>query len=93
MSVDNTLMMEIYPFGGLLAYLKFHFIDGINKQGIMLLDKTRVDYNSSKSEGKGKFKQKSHSKEELSPILARFGIGKKKSNEERAEEIRKQLEK
>lgn len=37
-------MVEIYPYGGFLAYLKYHYIDGLIKQTLMLFDKTRYDY-------------------------------------------------
>jgi len=85
-------MMEIYPYGGLWGYLKFHFIDGITKQSVMLLDKTRVDYDADKKKDKNAFKSNSKSKKELDNVLMGFGIGKKKTNDERADEILKNLE-
>lgn len=93
MSLDNSLMMEIYPFGGLWGYLKFHFIDGITKQSVMLLDKTRVDYDADKKkEKKATLKVTKKSDKELNNMLKGFGLGKKQTNEERANEILKNLE-
>ena len=37
-------MMEIYPYGGALAYMKYHYMDGVLKQNLMLMDKTRYDH-------------------------------------------------
>lgn len=92
MSLDNSLMMEIYPFGGFLAYLKFNFIDGITKQNLMLLDKTRVDYNSDKEKPVGsKFKTNSHTDDQLGSFLGNIGIGKKETDEQRAERISNEL--
>lgn len=83
-------MMEIYPFGGFLSYLKFHFIDGVNKQSVMLLDKTRVDYDSKKK--KEVFKSKAKTGVEINDMLKGFGIGKKKTNEQRIEQVTNELE-
>ena len=91
MSLDNSLMMEIYPFGGLFAYLKFHFIDGINKQSLMLLDKTRVDYDSKGDKREVRIKS-DKSEAEVSSMLSRFGVGSDPTEEERAEIIRNELE-
>lgn len=97
MSLDNSLMMEIYPFGGFWAYLKFHFIDGVTKQSIMLLDKTRVDYDSKEEKKTGKIhKSRVQAGVDLSDMMRGFGIGVDASpeltNEERAEIISKELE-
>lgn len=65
-------MMEIYPYGGIMAYLNFHYLDGVTKQNLMLVDKTRYKYNAKKramTVGKPK------SKEEAESLAARFGIG------------------
>lgn len=42
-------MMEIYPYGGVLAFLNYHFIDGVTKQNLMLYDKTRYIYGDKKA--------------------------------------------
>lgn len=63
-------MMEIYPFGGLAAYLKYHFLDGVSKQSLMLTDKTR--YNHGK---KVSVASKPKSNEEAEKISAKYGIG------------------
>lgn len=69
-------MMEIYPYGGILAYIKYHYIDGLMKQTIMLTDKTRIDYD--REERKAKMAVASNPKDdkEVQNILANFGIGK-----------------
>ena len=72
MSMDNTTMTEIYPYGGLLAYIKYHYIDGVTKQSLMLMDKTRIVYN---------YKEKSiinkgiKDEKEMADVMSRFGIG------------------
>ena len=44
--MDNY-MMEIYPYGGIMAYLKYNFIDGVSLQNLLLVDKkTRYDHKS-----------------------------------------------
>ena len=93
MSLDNSLMMEIYPFGGLLSYCKFNFIDGVNKQNLMLLDKTRVDYNSKEKTVGSQFKTKSHTDEQMVSFLGGIGIGMVDSDEQRAKRIKNELEK
>jgi hypothetical protein len=95
MSLDNSLMMEIYPFGGFLAYIKFHFIDGITKQSVMLLDKTRVDYDSKKSDkvDENRPVKEPKSDEEFSKTLQKFGFKKAVSEEDRVKKIRNELEK
>lgn len=75
MSLDNTTMMEIYPYGGILAYLKYHFIDGVMKQMILMIDKTRVDYDRGK---KVKVASNIKTDDEIGGMLANFGIGKNK---------------
>jgi hypothetical protein len=88
-------MMEIYPYGGLWAYLKFHFIDGITKQSLMLLDKTRIDYDAADKK-KGKVhKSKVQSGANLSDMMKGFGIGTdvEMTDSERADIISKELEK
>lgn len=87
-------MIEIYPYGGMWAYLKFHFIDGITKQSVMLLDKTRVDYNSkdgsSSSENRIAIEPKSD--EDFNNTLQRFGFKNNPTSEEdRVKQIRNEL--
>jgi len=87
-------MMEIYPFGGLWAYMKFHFIDGINKQSIMLLDKTRVNYNSNGEKKKEIIIKSTKSEEEFNGMLRRYGFGTTDmTDEQRIERISNELEK
>ena len=65
-------MMEIYPFGGFWAYLKYHYIDGIHLQSLLLIDKTRYDYRSDKKEKpvhSGKIKSDSEVKDLLSGFI------------------------
>ena len=71
MSVDNMSMMEIYPYGGMLAYLKYNFIDGIMKQSVMLFDKTRAVYGDKKKA----VAKNAKTKEQTNNMLSRFGIG------------------
>lgn len=93
MSLDNSLMMEIYPFGGMWAYLKFHFIDGITKQSVMLLDKTRVDYDTKKKEDDNRPAKEPKSEEEFKNTLKRFGLKPTVSVDDRIEQIRNELNK
>jgi hypothetical protein len=88
-------MMEIYPFGGFLAYIKFHFIDGITKQSVMLLDKTRVDYDYKKSDkiDENRPVKEPKSDAEFSKTLQKFGFKKAVSEEDRVKQIRNELEK
>ena len=83
--------MEIYPYGGLWAYFKFHFIDGITKQSVMLLDKTRVDYDSKEKDEEKVLKSTERTDEELSTFLKGFGIGGELTKEERVEKITNEL--
>ena len=64
-------MMELYPYGGILAYLKYHYLDGVTKQSLMLMDKTRVVYNY-KEKG---IINKAKDEKEISYILSKFGVG------------------
>ena len=64
-------MMELYPYGGILAYLKYHYLDGVTKQSLMLMDKTRVVYNY-KEKG---IINKAKDEKEISNILSKFGVG------------------
>lgn len=78
MSFDNTSMMEIYPYGGIMAYLKYHYIDGLMKQTVMIMDKTRTDYGTDKNESGNISKaiaSNPKSDEEIKDILANFGMG------------------
>ena len=87
-------MIEIYTYGGFWAYLKFHFIDGITKQSIMLLDKTRVDYDSKDKPSDKIHKSKVQAGANLSDMMKGFGIGTDAeiTDEQRAEQISIQLE-
>ena len=87
-------MLEIYTYGGFWAYLKFHFIDGITKQSIMLLDKTRVDYNSNDKKTEKIHKSAVQAGASLDGLMKNFGIGTdvEITDEQRAREISKELE-
>lgn len=65
-------MMEIYPYGGWLAYVQYHFLHGVIKQNLMLMDKTRYVHNA---QDKKPVAQNPKSKEETLGILSRFGVG------------------
>ena len=86
--------MEIYPYGGLWSYLKFHFIDGITKQSVMLLDKTRVDYDSKDKKSEITIKN-AKTDGEVNVMLTKFGLNVNPAltNEQRAEQIMNELEK
>lgn len=87
-------MLEIYPYGGFFAYIKFHFIDGITKQSVMLLDKTRVDYDSKrKKEDENRPAKEPKSEEDFKKTLQRFGFKQTLSEEDRIKQIRNELEK
>lgn len=70
-------MMEIYPYGGILAYLKYHYLDGVMLQTLMLVDKTRYNYKDSKDKEKSSMKAsgKVKSKEETLAMLSNFNLG------------------
>ena len=70
--MDSTTMMELYPYGGIIAYLKYHYLDGVTKQSLMLMDKTRVVYNYKE---KGVVNKGVKDEKELGSLLSRFGIG------------------
>ena len=97
MSLDNSILMEIYPYAGFLAYLKFWFIDGITKQSLMLLDKTRVDYDT-KGEKKEVVIKSEKTESQFHGMLKKFGFNPKDDEEEeltkeqRAEQILTELE-
>ena len=76
-------MMELYPYGGILAYLKYHYLDGVTKQSLMLMDKTRVVYNY-KEKG---IINKAKDEKEISNILSKFGVGTATTIEEVKAEI------
>jgi hypothetical protein len=65
-------MMEIYPYGGVLAYLNYHYLDGVTKQNLMLFDKTRYVYGNKKAIPKATTYK---TKDEAKNIAAKFGIG------------------
>ena len=70
--MDSTTLMELYPYGGIIAYLKYHYLDGVTKQSLMLMDKTRVVYNYKE---KGVVNKGVKDEKELGNLLSRFGIG------------------
>lgn len=72
MSMDNATMMEIYPYGGVMAYLKYHYLDGVLKQQLLLIDKTRYDYDKGK---KVAVASNPKSEEQTKNILKKYGIG------------------
>lgn len=76
-------MMELYPYGGILAYLKYHYLDGVTKQSLMLMDKTRVVYNY-KEKG---IINKAKDENEISNMLSKFGVGTATTIEEVKAEI------
>lgn len=86
LSLDNPTMMEIYPYGGILAYMKYHYMDGVLKQNLMLMDKTR--YNHDKG-NKVAVAKRPKSEEETKNIVSMFGIGSKAK--EQIEKVRKEI--
>jgi len=82
-------MTEIYPYLGLWAYLKYWFIDGINKQSLLLLDKTRVNYDSKKEDKHTDVKPKTDA--EFNGMLSRFGMNTELTPEQRAQNIANEL--
>lgn len=70
-------MMEIYPYGGFWAYLKYNFLDGLVKQNLLLFDKTRYNYDKD-NEGKAKHTGKVKSAEEVTNLLANFSFKSEK---------------
>ncbi len=71
--MDNATMMEIYPYGGILAYLKYNFIDGVSLQNLLLVDKTRYDHKS--DDKKITVANNPKSEVEAKDIASAFGIG------------------
>lgn len=65
-------MMEIYPYGGVMAYLKYHYLDGVLKQQLLLMDKTRYDYDKGK---KVSVAANPKSEEQTKNLLKKYGIG------------------
>lgn len=80
-------MMEIYPYGGVLAYLKYHYLDSVAKQNLMLIDKTRYDYDRGKE--KVTVAQRPKSKEEVKNMVSLFGIGSE--SETQIARVRKEI--
>ena len=87
MSLDNPSMMEIYPYGGILAYMKYHYLDGVMKQNLMLMDKTR--YVHDKGEKKVAVARRPKSESETNSIVSMFGIGSQAEQE--IEKVRKEI--
>lgn len=73
MSIDNPTIMEIYPYGGILAYAKYHYLDGVVKQNLMLVDKTRYVHDGGNK--KVAVAKSPKSDEEAKSIVSMFGIG------------------
>lgn len=71
--------MEIYPYGGFWAYLKYHYIDGMMLQTMLLSDKTRYNYDKDKE--KIAVARKPKDKEATSKIVSKFGVGSKAEDE------------
>lgn len=71
--MDNATMMEIYPYGGIMAYLKYNFIDGVSLQNLLLVDKTRYDHKS--DDKKITVANNPKSEVEAKGIASAFGIG------------------
>lgn len=65
-------MMEIYPFGGWLAYMQYHYLHGVIKQSLMLMDKTRYVHDA---KDKKPVAQQPKTQEETNGLLSKFGIG------------------
>lgn len=80
-------MMEIYPFGGILAYLKYFYLDGIEKQYLLLIDKTRINYGGGKERMVTAKNPKST--DEVKSIASMFGIGTEVNEE--IEKVRKEI--
>lgn len=70
--MDNTTMMEVYPYGGVMAYLKYHYLDGVSKQQLLLMDKTRYDYDKGK---KAAVASNPKSDKEAQRLARKYGIG------------------
>lgn len=87
MSLDNPTMMEIYPFGGFWAYMKYNYLDGVAKQNIMLIDKTRYKHDNGKD--KVAVAQRPKSKDETEKMVAVFGIGTEA--DEQIAKVRKEI--
>ena len=77
-SLDNPTMMEIYPYGGILAYTKYHYLDGIMKQNLMLMDKTRYNHGGKDTVTTA---QRPKSEEATRSIVSMFGIGSQAEKE------------
>lgn len=65
-------MMEVYPYGGIMAYMNFHYLDGVTKQNLMLVDKTRYKYSAKK---RASVVNNPKNKDEAKSLAARFGVG------------------
>lgn len=85
------MIKEIYGNYNFWSWCRYWYIDSVVKQTLMIMDKTRVDYDN---DGKNKPKSLAKIKEEKE--LAEFNrmLGKRYlSDDEIAEEIRKEKEK
>lgn len=82
------MIKEIYGNYNFWSWLKYHYIDSVVKQTIMLLDKTRIDYNYDKN-NKDKVNKKRDKKqeEELANFNSMIGINYM-TQEERATRLR-----
>jgi len=80
-------MMEIYPYGGILAYAKYHYLDGVVKQNLMLVDKTRYIHDKGKS--KPVVAQRPKSDDEVKNMVSMFGIGSQAQQD--IDKVRKEI--
>ena len=83
--MDNPTMMEIYPYGGIMAYLKYNYIDGVSLQNLLLVDKTRYNHKSDKK--KITVANNPKDETEAKSIASIFGIGAKSEMEQVKNEI------
>ena len=79
-------MMEIYPYGGVLAYMKYHYMDGVLKQNLMLMDKTRYDHDKG---NKVAVARRPKGEEEVKNMVSMFGIGSQAQQD--IDKVRKEI--
>lgn len=79
-------MMEIYPYGGIMAWLKYNYLDSMTLQNLLLVDKTRYDHKSGDKK-KTTVANNPKSLTEAKDIASIFGIGAKSEMEQVKNEI------